>query len=93
MEKSYPTGTCGYCMKTGRQIMKLGCGLAHGYCCDCIESLIKVTRIKKGLVERFMYTDAAKCPKCNEIVVVAPGFTQEIKAVKDVQDKKEELKL
>jgi hypothetical protein len=92
MEQKYPEGKCGYCMQENKQIMPLNCGLKHGYCCECMMALIKITRIKKGLVKRFMFNDAAKCPQCNEIVVLEPSLLLECKSVKDVQDKKDELK-
>ena len=83
METKYPEGKCGYCMAEPKNIMTLNCGLKHGYCCECMIALLKITRIKKGLVQRFLHSDAAKCPQCNEIVVVEPNFLQECRSVRE----------
>lgn len=69
METDYPEDTCPYCMQA-RHLMPLGCGSKHRFCSKCLTNMIKITRVKKGLVKRFQFEDAIKCPDCAEIVVL-----------------------
>ena len=80
--------------------MPLPC--AHSYCAYCCQTLIKVTKIKKGLV---VFNDAGrededaipteeplKCPKCNLVHLVGPSDTQKFEEVVGVDVIKERVK-
>lgn len=52
-------------------------------------NLIKITRVKKGLVHRFKYEDAVKCPQCSEIVHLAGKEVENLRHVVECQDFKD----
>lgn len=70
MAQKYREGQCLYCMKPNRLLVPLQCGLKHKYCVLCFTHLTRITRVKKGLVNRFLYQDAIKCPQCQEIILI-----------------------
>lgn len=72
--------------------MGVPCGLNHRFCECCIYNLIKITKIKKGLYDRFVETDAIKCPKCNEISVLDKDFMKELASLKDTQELKDKMR-
>ena len=92
MEQKYPEGQCTYCMKTGRQLMPIPCGLQHRFCDSCLYNMIKITRIKKGLYDRFVDIDAIKCPKCNEISTLDKVYMKELASLRDTQVLKDKLR-
>ena len=92
MENKYREGTCGYCVRQHRHLVKLECGMGHEFCCDCMINLIKITRIKKGLVDKFTHNDAVKCPECFEITIVSKAFVKEVNMLKTCQDSKDASK-
>lgn len=66
MEEMYPSGTCSYCLKKRQFLVELPC--KHAFCAKCCLSLIKVTKIQKGLGLITNVEDdcqPVKCPKCN----------------------------
>lgn len=67
-------------------MVPLQCGLVHKYCSECYMNLIKITRVKKGLVHRFKYEDAIKCPQCSEIVLLSSKEVENLKHVVDCQE-------
>ena len=103
-EAKFPIGNCAYCLRKRVFLVALPC--AHSYCAHCCQNLIKVTKIKKGLVV-FNDTDQdlipneepLKCPKCNLVHLVGPSDTQTyeevagIDAIKERVKKRNEVKL
>ena len=79
---------------------------AHSYCAQCCLNLIKVTKIKKGLV---MFNDSdpsqmpleepLKCPKCNLVHLVSEEDTKKyeyvlgVEAIRERMLKRNEIKL
>lgn len=47
-ETKHPIGNCAYCLRKRIFLVALPCN--HSYCAQCCISLVKVTKIKKGLV-------------------------------------------
>ena len=47
-EAKHPIGNCAYCLRKRLFLVALPC--AHSYCANCCQTLVKVTKIKKGLV-------------------------------------------
>lgn len=72
--------------------MKIDCGLKHSFCAQCIVNLCKITRIKKGLVHRFKYQDAIKCPQCYEIILIEKETIKEAKYLESCQKVKNQLR-
>ena len=54
--------------------------------------MIKITRIKKGLYDRFVDIDAIKCPKCNEISTLDKVYMKELASLKETQELKDKLR-
>lgn len=92
MEQKYKEGTCNYCCRPFRNLMKLECSGGHEFCPDCVLNLVKITRIKKGLVDRFTQTDAIKCPECYEITIMTKEFMKEAKIVQTTLQIKDKMK-
>lgn len=54
--------------------------------------MIKITRIKKGLVNRFTDRDAIKCPLCNEICMINKVTEKEIHFLIECQEIKDKMR-
>jgi hypothetical protein len=54
--------------------------------------LTKITRVKKGLVNRFLYQDAIKCPQCQEIILLQDELRRELRLVQECQESKDKQK-
>lgn len=53
---------------------------------------MKITKIKKGLYDRFVDSDAIKCPLCNEITVLDKAYTKELTHLKETQELKDKMR-
>ena len=103
-ETKFPIGNCAYCLKKRVFLVALPC--EHSYCAHCCQSLVKVTKIKKGLVvfndvelDMMLNEEPLKCPKCNLVHLVGPEEIQKyeevagVDAIKDRVKKRNEVKL
>ena len=50
----HPVGECFQCYNPTRNLIKIECSLSHSFCASCVFNLIKITRIKKGLVDNLV---------------------------------------
>ena len=66
--------------------------MRHAFCPHCVQALIKITRIKKGLTKRFEFDDAIKCPECAEILVQSKASLSELKQIIEVQEFKDKTR-
>ena len=103
-EAKHPIGNCAYCLRKRVFLVSLPCG--HSYCAMCCEVLIKVTKIKKGLVifndanlEKLPDEEPLKCPKCNLLHMITEKekavFAEVVgvEAIKERVKKRNEVKL
>ena len=103
-EAKHPIGNCAYCLRKRVFLVSLPC--SHSYCAMCCEVLIKVTKIKKGLVifndanlENLPDEEPLKCPKCNLLHMITEKekavFAEVIgvEAIKERVKKRNEVKL
>ena len=68
-------------------VVELDCG--HAFCSKCCGSLVKITRIKKGL-NYFSKAgeQVVKCPQCHQINMLSPSKQTEIREVRDYEEQR-----
>ena len=96
-EAKHPIGNCAFCLRKRVFLVALPC--AHSYCAKCCLSLVKVTRIKKGLfvfnendTQNSSEQQPLKCPKCNIVHLVTEADLLKYEEVMGVDEIKERVK-
>ena len=96
-EARHPIGNCSYCLRKRVFLVSLPC--SHSFCASCCQSLIKVTKIKKGLVmfneveaDNMAVEEPLKCPKCNIVHLIDEKLLAEFEEVVGVDAIKERVK-
>ncbi len=92
-EKNHPAGNCSYCLTRRVFLVSLPC--QHSFCASCCLSIVKVTKIKKGLTffnELSEGEEPLKCPKCNIVHVVGKIDKKMYETVMGVEELKERIK-